>query len=603
MDFFDYYIPATLAGQIRPGVFVKIPFKKQTLIGIVHSLKDKTEFAGAKEIIGVAEEYGELSETQFALIIWFARYYYYSLGSTADLIFPAPLKRRVNIREQAPKTPFSNFIKPDKSATALAARVFNEKNKKYLLFPYNQAKKDGFFVSLCETAVKKQETLLILFPQVAKVEAFFHCLPQSVRAATIIFTADAQAAKAKHWRDWQAVRSGEKRVILGTRSAVFAPLPERSLVVVDDAHSDDYKQWDQNPRYEVINVARQLCDLNNGKIILSSVCPRVEDAAMAQKEKYLSITMPAFGSTDITIVDIRQNKDFSLPYVSVALIDGLRELEQSGKRGLIIVNKKGEYGYLVCADCGHEALCPQCDLPFSVSGSELVCFRCKLKQDMPLVCPECHGANLRKLGAGIEQIEKQLSSLTRAKLIVSTGQNLADSDFNGIGLLAFVYIDSLVFLADFNANARLNSFLCEIIYRTRSASVNLPVILQTAFPENTAIVGLRQGYSQFFNTEMASRQTFNYPPYVTLIKLFYEHHDAKVCATEANRLHAVLLDKIETAGGRLSAPFWYYAKKVRYRYRQQMALFLPNLSLQAENELMANVPEYWTIDKNPISLL
>ena len=311
MNFFDYYIPATLAGQIRPGVFVKIPFKKQTLIGIVHSLKDKTEFAGAKEIIGVAEEYGELSETQFALMLWFARYYYYSFGSTADLIFPAPLKRRVNIREQAPKTPFSNFIKPDKSATALAARVFNEKNKKYLLFPYNQAKKDGFFVSLCETAVKKQETLLILFPQVAKVEAFFHCLPQSVRAATIIFTADAQAAKAKHWRDWQAVRSGEKRVILGTRSAVFAPLPARSLVVVDDAHSDDYKQWDQNPRYEVINVARQLCDLNNGKIILSSVCPRVEDAAMAQKEKYLSITMPAFGSTDITIVDIRQNKDFS----------------------------------------------------------------------------------------------------------------------------------------------------------------------------------------------------------------------------------------------------------------------------------------------------
>jgi len=602
MDFFDYYVPAALAGLVKPGVFVKIPFKKQTLIGIVHSLKDKTEFASAKEIFGVAEEYGDLPAAHFALLNWFARYYYYSRGSTADLMFPAPLKRRVSIADEAPKQPLCE-LKPDKSAAELAMRVLMEKNKKYLLFPYDQNKKSGFFISLCETAIKGRETVLILFPQVAKVEAFFQQLPPAVRAETVIFTADAQATKAKHWRDWQAVRLGEKRIVLGTRSAVFAPLPDNSIVVVDDAHSDDYKQWDQNPRYEAISVARQVCELRQGKIILSSVCPRVEDVAVAQDEKYLSITLASRAETEIEIVDIRQNKDFALPYVSVTLVDGLREMENSDQRALIIVNKKGEYGYLVCADCGHEALCPQCELPFSVSGSTLVCFRCKLEQDMPLVCPECRGARLRKLGAGIEQIEKQLATLTNARLIVSTGQNLLDKDFANLGLLAFVYVDSLVFLADFNANARLNSFLSEIVYRAKSANTALPVIVQTAFPANPAIVGLRQGYGHFFKTEMESRKMFNYPPHSTLIKLFYEHHDAAVCATEANRLHAALAHSIEQAGGRISAPFWHYTKKVRYRYRQQIVLFLPNLPLENENKILAEIPEYWTIDKNPVSLL
>lgn len=602
MDFFDYYIPAALAGQVRPGVFVKIPFKKQILIGIVHSLKDSTEFTGAKEIVGVAEEYGEMTQAHFALLKWFSRYYYYSLGSTADLMFPAPLKRRVNIKDEAPPAPLSDW-KPDKSAAALAARVLTEKNQNYLLFPYDQSKKNDFFGSLCGSAAKGRETVLILFPQVEKVEAFYRLLPAAARAGTVIFTADAQATKAKHWRDWQAVRLGEKRIILGTRSAVLAPLPQKTLIVVDDAHADDYKQWDQNPRYEAVNVARQICALKNGKFILSSVCPRVEDAALAQREKYLSITLAGPDKQKVQIVDIKKNKDFALPYVSVALLDGLRAAAARGERSLLIVNKKGEYGYLVCADCGHEALCPQCELPFSVTQTELVCFRCKLKKDMPLVCPECRSTRLRKLGIGIEQIEKQVAALSNGKVTISTGQNLTEADFANLGLLAFVYVDSLVFLADFNANFRLYSFLNEIVYRAYTFSRGMRVLVQTAFPDNASIVALNQVYGNFFKLEIESRKMFNYPPHATLLKLFYEHHDAKVCEREADRLYGVLREKVEHAGGRLSVPFWYYAKKVRYRYRRQIALFLPCLPLEKENGVLASIPEYWTIDKNPVSLL
>ncbi len=610
MDYFDYIIPKNI--KILPGQLVDIPFKKSTLKGLVYALKDKSDFPHVKELLGVDKDLGSLGPYLLPMVNWFSENYYYSKGSTLDLFLPAVLKRKVTIAEKLEPAEFAELKITDK-VKDISQQILQKKNAKYLLFPFENKLKNQLYLELCKNIFKLDEQILILFPQVQKLKEFYKYLSKDLRQQTQIITADLNTSKARHLSAWQQVYKNEKKIIIGTRSAVFFSFSKLNTIVIDDVHSSDYKQWDQNPRYEVINFLQKLQSLVNCNLVLSSLTPRVEDVHLAKDQKYQMIKLGQFKKNKLQIVDLRQERQVQFTYLSNQLLEKLK----TSKKALLIVNKLGEYSYFLCNDCGYEATCPHCQLPMSVDANYLKCHRCQTKMSIPLKCPKCQSVNLKKLGLGLEQIKKTLQNLLNKKvcdvkeqgyeqeadIYLTTGQNLAENIFANIDLLGFVYIDSLVHLADFNSNYKLYSFCQEIVQQSIGQNKNVKILLQTAFSDNLAFQALNLGYEEFYKNEIENRQMFGYPPFAKLIKIFYQHHDLAVSKKEAWRLFETIKNDILQVDGKITEPYLYYAQKVRQRYRWQIALFLPNISSQKENKLIALIPEYWTIDKNPLDLL
>ncbi|MFH0988112.1 MAG: hypothetical protein V1763_01940 [Parcubacteria group bacterium] len=604
MDFFDYIVPDGLT-TIKPGDLVEAQFRNRTLVGAVDSFVDKSEFDNLKEIVGRLEY--SLPSYQHELIKWFSANYYWSAGSTLSMILPEAPKRAVKIKEQSPFGIGAQQLTTDKEISKLSEQIMCSGDNKFLLSPFSWQKKTLFYVELCRLAVKSKKQILILFPQIEKVVEFGNHLPIDLRGQAAVLTNELYTSKARYFRTWQEINRGEKLIVIGTRSAVFAPLAKLAMIVADDAHSVDYKQYDQAPRYHALEVAGKIQELTGCKLILSSLTPRVEDYLTAKNGRYKQISLGSLSTEKIKVIDLSSERKKKFTYLTDELMDALEDTASKNKNAVLIVNKKGLYGYLRCNDCGDEANCPECGLPMVVETErELCCHRCATRLPMYVSCPKCQGTDLQRLGVGIESVKKQLADKFDAKsalINVCTGAGLPLSSWNNVGLLGFVYVDSLAYLADFNSNFKLISFIKELSQTCRSFNNDVQIILQTCFPDNQAFKNVNQPYATFYKEEIALRESFGYPPFATLFKLFFQHNDLKICEKEAQDLFAKLKPAIEAAGGKINEPYLHYIQKVRKRYRYQVVIFLPPMPLEKENALLKDVPEHWSIDKGPTELL
>ena len=618
MGYFDYLIPARLIDKIKSGDFVYIPFKNQILSGLVTSFTDKSEFSAIKEVSDLHNTLSPFLPYQLDLLNWFSEYYHYSLGSTLKLFLMELPKKTAKLDEPVSVSSPAAIVS-NKNVEKIAEQIIcSNKDKKFLLFPLKQAFKSFFFAKLADLCSQDKKQILIIFPQVHKAQEFFKTLPLPLQTQACLFTSTLRTSKNRYFETWRKIRENKINIIIGTRMAIFAPMSKPGLIIIDDAHSDDLRQWDQNPRYDTICVSRKIQELTGCKLILSSIAPRPEDAFLAKKENYHLISLGSSSKQNFKIVDLNDERKKGFTYLSEELISSIKQTLERKKKVLLIVNKKGDFGYLACNDCHYEATCDNCHLPLSVADKNLVCYRCGLKLPMLLSCPDCHGQTLKKFGIGINQIKNELNKIIDQKIsildensdltapiLLSTGQNIDRHIFDQVGLLGFVYVDSLAYLSDFNSSFRLYSFLTELMNLFSSNNqAERNVIVQTCFPQNIAFSSLNEGYDKFYQQELAERKAFGYPPLSVLIKLFFEHHDLKVCRDEALNLH----DKLCAMLGRrtditVTDPYPCHTRKVRSRFRYQLVLFLRDCSIEKENDLLTKVPEYWTIDKNPHSLL
>jgi len=617
IEYFDYYIPADLQSAISIGTIVDIPMKTRLIKGAVAFIDEKTSFESTKEIAGIDKKIGCLLPFQMEFIKWFSSFYYYSPASTLKLILPEIPKRKSSATEKTSYLKFTN-ITIGKNSRKLAEQVFDSKNKNYLLFPHDLNLKFSFFLALCERAMESKKQILILFPQKFKLEEFNLMLNEKLKKQTVILNNEFYTSKNLYLEMWNKIKNNEKQIILGTRSAVFAPLHSPEFIIVDDAHSEDYKQWDQTPRYRTTTAARKISELTGSKLILSSLTPRIEDAYIAAQEKYQSISLGALKNDFAEIIDLKEERRNEFTYLSDRLLGAIEETMRKKEKALLIVNKKGMFSYFFCKDCAFELKCPHCSLPLIVENeSELVCRHCKHSEPIHLRCPSCGGTNMKALGIGLNQIKKILrekfscaiaeidengNASIEAQIILSTGANIRNDVLKNIKLLGLVYVDSLAYLADFNSSWKLFSWISELISRARCGR-SLRAIVQTCFTENPAFKYLNDGFPKFYKDAIELRKDFNYPPFRNLIKIFFQHHDLSVCEKEAERIFQLLEPKVKAEKGMIIEPYLYYLKKIRKRYRYQIAIFLPDLPEEREKEIFVDLPQHWSIDREPANLL
>ena len=443
--------------------------------------------------------------------------------------------------------------------------------------------------------------------------------------------------------EWRRIEKGDFDVVIGSRSAVFAPQPNVGLIVVDEEHEPSYKQ-DEGPfRYHAREVAIKRAALEGAVVVMGSATPDVETFYLAQEGRYQLLSLPEryspYGGRSLApvkIVDMRTElKTGNRSIFSRALSLSLSQVLSRGQQAILFLNRRGTATFVQCRDCGFALRCRRCDIALTYHQSEgrLVCHQCNYRQRLPDICPQCRSTRIKYLGLGTQRVEEEVkmafpsaqvlrwdrdvvkgkqdhetilnSFLNReADILIGTQMIAKGLDMPAVTLVGVIMADTSLHFPDFRAAERTFQLISQVSGRAGRGPEMGEVVVQTYSPENYAIIaGARQDYLPFYEQEIAYRRQFRNPPFSRLARLLYSHTNAKRCQQEAERLAGLLRDEKEARGlGAIEVigPTPAFLERIRGHYRWQIML----RGLEPVRLLSGmNLPRGCSIDVDPMNLM
>jgi len=447
----------------------------------------------------------------------------------------------------------------ERALADLLAAVEGGTFQPFLLHGVTGSGKTEVYFRAVERALARGRGAILLVPEIGLT-------PMLMRAARARFGATvsvlhSELSAGERHDEWWRIREGEARVVVGARSAVFAPMPELGLIVVDEEHDGAYKQ-DESPRYHGRDVAVMRGRIEACPVVLGSATPSVESYANAQSGKYRELRLPrritAQGLPRVEIVDRRAvlragGEPILTPPLREALALRLSRREQS----LLLLNRRGYATSLLCRECGQEAMCPNCSVSLTLhrTGRLARCHYCGHEVRTPEACASCHGAYLRLTGFGTEKVaEAVAAALPKARvdrldrdrasrrgvlaqtlaafekgeidILVGTQMIAKGHDFPRVTLVGVVDADVGLGIPDFRSAERTFQLLTQVAGRAGRGDTAGEVILQTHMPDHYALMhACSQEYDAFFERELEFRRTMGYPPVAALLNLIVRSAD------------------------------------------------------------------------------
>ncbi len=453
---------------------------------------------------------------------------------------------------------------------------------------------------------------------------------------------------AERLDEWRRIRGGEVDVVLGSRSALFAPVADLGLIVVDEEHEGAYKE-ERTPTYSAREAAVRLGRLTGATVVLGSATPSVESYWLATQGAYRLVELrerapsgqddAASSLPPVSIIDLRAElRAGNTSILSESLCRGLRETLERGEQAILFLNRRGTASSVVCRECGYVARCGRCDVSMTFHASEraLICHYCGRREPTPRSCPICGSASIRYFGLGTERVEaavkrqfpsarvlrwdrdtartrhaheELLRAFTerRADVLVGTQMIAKGLDLPAVTLVGVISADVALFLPDFRASERAFQLLTQVAGRAGRGAVAGRVLVQTFNPDHFCIqAAARHDYAAFFAAEIAARRRYAYPPFRRFVKWSYEHTDryaAQVEATAlAEQLEALIRDE-GMAETDVVGPAPAFMERLRGRYRWQVLLRSPDPRLALRMFSAEGLPHGWSVDVDPASTL
>ncbi len=558
--FFDYLVPdgeTLVAGDV--GRRVRVPFGTRTRIGIVVELPAASDFAPEqmKPIEGVLRDLPALPQDWFRLTEFCSAYYQVPQGEVMLSTLPAALRcvdppkprqaRRTARRLAGPPPP---ELTDGQQAVLAAIAAAGEGFAAYLLHGVTGSGKTEVYLRLIERALAAGRQVLLLVPEInltpqleARVAARF---PDAGLAS--LHSELAQAARARNWR---AALEGRARIVLGTRLAVFTPMPDLGLIVVDEEHDASFKQQD-GMRYSARDVAVFRARERQVTIVLGSATPSLEswanatDARTPARYTLLTLAERAVQNARLPAVrriDTRRQK--LQDGFSAELLAAIAGRLERGEQSLVFLNRRGYAPVLTCTSCGWISRCTRCaaNLVLHLADRRLRCHHCGFERRIPPACPSCGNQDVLPFGRGTQRLEevlaerfpqarivrvdrdsarsrKQWEALCErihagdADILVGTQMLAKGHDFPRLTLVGALGSDSALFAADWRAPERLFAQLMQVAGRAGRAELPGEVLIQTEYPDHPLYEALvRHDYPAFANEQLAEREQAGFPPY------------------------------------------------------------------------------------------
>lgn len=475
----------------------------------------------------------------------------------------------------------------------------------FLLHGVTGSGKTEVYIRAMKHALENSRSALMLVPEIALTPIFSRRLRAIFGSEVAIL--HSNLSPGERYDEWRRIRRNDARVVIGTRSAVFAPLNDIGLLIVDEEHESSYRQ-NESPFYNARDVAVMRANLSGAVVVLGSATPSLESYHNAQAGKYQYLQLQnRIGNRPLAraeLVDMREvfrqaGKDVVL---SPQLAEAIQETHSRGEQSIILLNRRGFSQFVLCRTCGERLRCRNCDitLTYHRSGSKLSCHYCGFSASTPRVCPFCESGYLYFIGQGTEQVEDILNKKfpqlliaridrdTMAKrgqmaktllafdageidMLVGTQMLAKGHDFHNVTLVGVISVDIGLGLPDFRSAERTFQILTQVAGRAGRGSLAGRVLIQTYYPEHYALQhACRQHYEGFYNAEIKYRSHLLYPPFVVLASILVRHADQEIAMRTAN----ILRNSLDAANAglacRILGPASASISRLKGEYRMQI---------------------------------
>lgn len=487
-------------------------------------------------------------------------------------------------------------------------------------------KTEVYLRSIAETLANNQ-TALMLVPEISLT-------PQMVtrvksRFGDLVAVLHSGLSNGERYDEWRRIERGEAKVVVGARSASFAPLENIGLIIMDEEHESSYKQ-DETPRYHARNVAKWRSDYYGATVVLGSATPSLESRARAQKGVYQHLLLPERINQQplpaVQVVDMRQElRKHAESNFSTELLDEIQIRMSRGEQSILMLNRRGYSSFIMCRDCGFVLQCPNCDISLTLhmDTHTMKCHYCGHEEPIPKICPNCQSHKIRYYGTGTQKVQEELQAIipeanilrmdvdtTRRKgmhekLLNSFGNQEADIligtqmiakglDFPNVTLVGVLNADTALGLPDFRSSERTFQLLTQVSGRAGRADKTGSVIVQTFNPDHYAIkLAQHHDYEHFFQMEMNIRHRGKYPPYFYTLQISVSHEEeaqaAKAIMNIAQFLkpnldkNSIVLGPTPKSIARMNRKY-YYQLVIKYKQDTRLHQLLTQMMDQIQKQ-------------------
>jgi len=615
---FTYKLRDSLVEQIEVGSVVNVTFGKARTHAyvvdkptLISEIKENIP-ADLKEIKEIVPGGSVFSKDVFALCKWAHDYYRYPLGEILNSAAPASaiglrsesLKARQLKTSQDRQQILRELTQEQKNALAT---IQKSTSKTVLLHGVTASGKTEIYIELTKKALSEGKGAIILVPEIALTPQLLRRFEENIGADIGLWHS---ALSDGLRRDiFAALKSGTLKVILGARSAIFTPVKDLGLIVVDEEHDPSYKQ-EERFRYNARDLAVVRGKLSNALVILGSATPSLETRERVREGKYslaeLKQRVANKALPKIDIIDLRKEEkiaDIQAP-LALCTVEALKKTIADGNQAMVFLNRRGFAAFLICEECGDVTECPNCSISLVVHKKKmkLRCHVCGYQKSIPRQCPICFGNRLKPMGAGTESLEEDLPRLVegavtlrldrdkvtsakrleevlnefrsgKANVLLGTQMLVKGHDFPGVTLVVVVLADGLFRWPDFRASERGLQVLTQVSGRAGRGDQPGKVLIQTFNPEHEIIKVLTgtQNEEAFLNTERELRQTLSYPPFGRLARIRFEA--ANTIDSEKRARHVTdALKQIKIEQLELLGPSEAFLEKVKGVFRWDLLL-------------------------------
>ena len=559
------------------------------------------------------------------------------------------------IEEKVERNPFLNKdIKPTKKLklteeqqnafNKIDETINNNENKEFLLYGVTGSGKTEIYLQLIEKIIQKNKTAIVLVPEISltpqMVERFIARFGQEKIAVL-----HSKLSIGERYDQWNKIKNGECKIVIGARSAIFAPIQNLGLIIIDEEHDSSYKS-ETNPRYNAKELAGYMAKKNNIPLVLGSATPDISTYYKAENNKIemLKLTKRANESNlpKVDVIDLREElANGNRSILSRKLYEEIEKNLKDKKQTILFLNRRGYSTFVMCRDCGYTVKCKNCNITmtYHIKTNKLKCHYCGHEEKNLTECPECHSKNIKYFGTGTQRLEEDINKIfpeattirmdidtvTRKNsheeilnkfkndnidILIGTQMVVKGHHFPNVTLVGVIAADSSLYIEDYRANERTFQILTQVAGRAGREKLPGRVIIQTYNPDNFAIeCSKKQNYDEFYETEIELRKQLKYPPFCDIISIGLTDTDNNKIKNVSERLYNNISRTIknEKMDFNIYKPLPCPIDKIKNKYRWRIILKgkLNNKIIDIINKSIEQVNSKTTriiVDTNPTNL-
>ena len=640
---FTYIIPKELVPSVRAGLLCSVPFGRiKEAQGMIISLSEKTDVPSDKirpiTSLGTDEtDISSLSEFRLSLALYIKERYFCTYWDAVSLVLPFG-KMKTRKRQTKIKDPLSDIERHQSESVVLnpeQQKAYEEIKKGFssgrahLLFGVTGSGKTLVYIKLIDDVLSAGKTALLLVPEIALTYQIVSRLYDRYgKSLAVLHSALTPAERRETFR---LIANGQKKIVVGTRSALFAPINDPGIIIIDEEQEGTYKS-EMTPKYSAREVAAFIVKKSNSLLLIASATPSFEAYRLAESEKigFSAIKERYNGGLlpKVVLVDMHDeiSEGNSTPFSSL-LVSEISQNLKNGEQTVLFMNHRGYNTFVSCLDCGEPVVCPYCGvtMPYHKKNERLVCHYCGYSIPVPSKCPKCGGETMKYSGIGTQKAEEDLAAIfPEAKILRMDADTVSEKgsrneilsafsrgecdillgtqmitkglDFPNVTLVGVLLADTMLFSSDFRAFEKTFSLMTQVVGRAGRSQKTGRAIIQSFYPEHRVFrYALDQDYTGFYRNETAFRKTMLYPPFCDICQVSF------IAPTESKAFDAAERFENELRNAQGDMPLRVIPAKATHvpmvETKPRVRILLKCIDNRSQRKILSDV--YLSFIKNP----